>query len=62
MSTELFEKRQCKYCKEFFIPRYAHQLVHRDCWSLWRRRYFRLYQRRVRKTELRMALEPSYES
>ena len=62
MSAGLYEKRLCKYCKEPFIPRYAHEQVHRECWNLWRRRYNRLYQKRVRKAEFRIMQEPSYES
>lgn len=45
----LFDPRACKHCGRRFSPSYANQQMHPECFPLWRRRYQRLYQRKVRR-------------
>lgn len=40
--------RVCRFCKKGLWPWYCNQRIHRKCLPLWRRRYMRDYQRRVR--------------
>jgi hypothetical protein len=41
--------RKCQACKRGLHPRFPNQRVHPECQRLWKRRYQKLYQRRVRK-------------
>ena len=51
MNKGLFPKRVCKKCGDTFAPDYANQRMHHDCRRLWRRKYWRDYQRRQRSLD-----------
>lgn len=58
MNKSLFKLRRCRYCRNGFKPVYANQRTHKECFRLWRRKYHRLYQRKVRRDLKRRWEEP----
>ena len=48
-TSGISHRRVCVWCKKGLWPWHCRQKLHRGCFPKWRRRYFRNYQRQVRK-------------